>query len=97
MQTATPPKEVTARWVSRRITRSPENRAVISRETDLSEVFASTLLLSQVLRTKCRSILGSQDKPAGADCPQRASAGTDQRERVRAERAATPIGYTLTI
>src|SRR5450755_4470736 len=50
MKTATPPKGVTARWVSRRITRSPESRAVISCGTSLSEVFASTPLYRKHLR-----------------------------------------------
>src|ERR1035437_8374018 len=50
MKTATPPKGVTARWVSRRITRSPESSAVISRGTGLSEVFASTPRYGKHLR-----------------------------------------------
>src|ERR1035438_8447625 len=55
MKTATPPKGVTARWVSRRITRSPESRAVISRGTSLSEMFASTPLYRKHLRAKYSS------------------------------------------
>src|SRR5260370_3564735 len=48
MKTATPPNGVTARWVSRRINRSSDNRAVISRGTGLSVVFDSIPLLSQI-------------------------------------------------
>src|ERR1035438_8484768 len=55
MKTATPPKGVTARCVSRRITRSPESRAVISRGTSLSEMFASTPLYRKHLRAKYSS------------------------------------------
>src|SRR5450759_66276 len=55
MKTATPPKGVTARWVSRRITRSPESRAVISCGTGLSEVFASTPLYRKHLSAKYSS------------------------------------------
>src|ERR1039457_5602249 len=55
MKTATPPKGVTARWVSRRITRSPESRAVISRGTGLSEEFASTPLYRKHLSAKYSS------------------------------------------
>src|SRR3954467_11777123 len=56
MKTATPPKGVTARWVSRRITRSPESRAVISCGTNLSEVFTSTPLYRKHLRAKYSSV-----------------------------------------
>src|SRR5579872_5501851 len=49
MKMATPPKGVTARLVSRRISRSLDSRAVISCGTELSAVFASTPLLSQAL------------------------------------------------
>ena len=62
MKTATPPKGVTARFVSRRITRSPESRAAISRGTVLSGVFASTSLLSQAFSRFARPNLGIQDK-----------------------------------
>src|ERR1039458_7602924 len=62
MKTATPPKGVTARFVSRSITRSPESRAAISRGTVLSGVFASTSLLSQALSRFARPNLGIQDK-----------------------------------
>ena len=55
MKTAPPPKGVTARWVSRRITRSPASRAVISRGTSLSEMFASTPLYRKHLRAKYSS------------------------------------------
>src|SRR2546423_15265246 len=55
MKTATPPKGVTARWVSRRITRSPESRAVISCGTGLSEVLASTPLYRKYLRAEYSS------------------------------------------
>src|ERR1035438_4834657 len=55
MKTATPPKGVTARWASRRITRSPESRALISRGTSLSEMFASTPLYRKHLRAKYSS------------------------------------------
>src|SRR5208283_629659 len=55
MKTATPPKGVTARWVSRRITRSPESRAVISCGTGLSEEFASTLLYRKHLHAEYSS------------------------------------------
>src|SRR6266702_2264584 len=66
MKTATPPKGVTARWVSRRITRWPESRAVISCGTNLSEVFASTLLLSQVFTPEVPLYFGIQVKPPQA-------------------------------
>src|SRR5438309_4966446 len=49
MKTATPPNGVTARCVSRRINRSSDNRAVISRGTGLSVAFDSISLLSQIL------------------------------------------------
>src|SRR5450432_1683850 len=52
MKTATPPKGVTARCVSRRIIRSPERRAVISCGTDLSGVFVSTPFYRKYLQTK---------------------------------------------
>src|ERR1017187_3412285 len=55
MKTEIPPKGVTARWVSRRITRSPESRAVISCGTGLSEVFASTPLYRRHLRSEYSS------------------------------------------
>src|SRR5437899_4550201 len=42
-------KRVTARCVSRRINRSSDNRAVISRGTGLSVAFDSISLLSQIL------------------------------------------------
>src|SRR5258708_5751822 len=48
MKTATPPNGVTARCVSRRINRSSDNRAVISRGTGLSVAFDSISLLSQI-------------------------------------------------
>src|SRR5258708_24705112 len=48
MKTATPPNGVTARSVSRRINRSSDNRAVISRGTGLSVAFDSIPLLSQI-------------------------------------------------
>src|SRR5713226_1746275 len=49
MKTAIPPNGVTARCVSRRINRSSDNRAVISRGTGLSIAFDSIFLLSQIL------------------------------------------------
>jgi hypothetical protein len=49
MKTAIPPNGVTARCVSRRINRSSDNRAVISRGTGLSVAFDSIFLLSQIL------------------------------------------------
>src|SRR5207248_3730063 len=49
MKTATPPNGVTARCVSRRINRSSDNRAAISRGTGLSVAFDSIPLLSQIL------------------------------------------------
>src|SRR6202158_5757604 len=49
MKPATPPNGVTARCVSRRINRSSDNRAVISRGTGLSVAFDSISLLSQIL------------------------------------------------
>src|ERR1017187_2911059 len=49
MKTATPPKGVTARWVSRRITRSPESRAVIS---DRIEVTANLLHQTNLLQIR---------------------------------------------
>src|SRR5438445_4171671 len=48
MKTATPPNGVTPRCVSRRINRSSDNRAVISRGTGLSVAFDSISLLSQI-------------------------------------------------
>jgi hypothetical protein len=49
MKTAIPPNGVTARRVSRRINRSSDNRAVISRGTGVSVAFDSISLLSQIL------------------------------------------------
>src|SRR5260370_2785097 len=49
MKTAIPPNGVTARCVSRRINRSFDNSAVISRGTGLSVAFDSIPLLSQIL------------------------------------------------
>src|SRR4051794_39443387 len=49
MKTAIPPNGVTARCVSRRINRSSDNRASISRGTGLSVAFDSIPLLSQIL------------------------------------------------
>src|SRR6185312_10318249 len=48
-KTAIPPNGVTARCVSRRINRPPDNRASISRGTGLSVASDSILLLSQIL------------------------------------------------
>ena len=56
MKTATPPKGVTARWVSRRTTRSPESKAVISCGTGLSGVFTSTTLYRRHLGRQYSSI-----------------------------------------
>src|ERR1700693_3033433 len=50
MKTAIPPNGVTARCVSRRINRSSDNRATISRGTGLSVAFDSIPLLSQILQ-----------------------------------------------
>src|ERR1035438_6925244 len=50
MKTAIPPNGVTARCVSRRISRSFDNRAMISRGTGLSVAFDSISLLSQILQ-----------------------------------------------
>src|SRR5947207_12520387 len=67
-KTATPPNGVTARCVSRRINRSSDNRAVISRGTGLSVAFDSIPLLSQILGPKIilnfvfRFNFGIQDK-----------------------------------
>jgi hypothetical protein len=44
-----PPNGVTARYVSRRISRSSDKRAMISRGTGLSVAFDSISLLSQIL------------------------------------------------
>src|SRR4051794_33058710 len=49
MKTAIPPKAVTARCVSRRINRSFDNKALISRGTGLSVTSDSIPLLSQIL------------------------------------------------
>jgi len=49
MKTAIPPNGVTARFVSRKINRSSDNRAMISRGTGLSVAFDSIPLLSQIL------------------------------------------------
>src|SRR6266852_9018127 len=49
IKTAIPPNGVTARCVSRRINRSSDNRAVISRGTGLSVAFVPIPLLSQIL------------------------------------------------
>src|SRR5713226_4635713 len=51
MKTAIPPNGVTARCVSRRINRSSDNRATISRGTGLSVASNSIPLLSQILRS----------------------------------------------
>src|SRR5205085_6257862 len=52
IKTAIPPNGVTARCVSRKISRSSDNRASISRGTGLSVAFDSILLLSQILGAK---------------------------------------------
>src|ERR1700689_4719054 len=52
MKTAIPPNGVTARCVSRRIKRSSDNSASISRGTGLSVAFGLILLLSQILAAK---------------------------------------------
>src|ERR1700733_2161907 len=52
MKTAIPPNGVTARCVSRRIKRSSDNSASISRGTGLSVAFGLILLLSQILAGK---------------------------------------------
>src|SRR6266481_9750597 len=62
MKTATPPNGVTARCVSRRINRSSDNRAVISRGTGLSVAFDSISLLSQILGPHLTSNFGFPDK-----------------------------------
>jgi hypothetical protein len=49
MKTAIPPNGVTARCVSRRINRSLDSRASISRGTGLSVAFDYTLLLTQIV------------------------------------------------
>src|ERR1019366_7614523 len=49
---ATPPSGVTARCVSRRITRSFDSRALISRGTELSAASGFILLLSQMSTRK---------------------------------------------
>src|SRR5712692_4743606 len=48
-KTAIPPNGVTARCVWRRINRSSDNRALISRGTGLSVAFDSIPLLSQII------------------------------------------------
>jgi hypothetical protein len=62
MKTATPPNGVTARCVSRRINRSSDNRAVISRGTGLSVAFDSISLLSQILGPNLTPNFGFPDK-----------------------------------
>jgi hypothetical protein len=52
MKTAITQKGVTARCVSRRIKRSSDNRAAISRGTGLSVVLDSIPLLSQIVGSK---------------------------------------------
>ena len=54
------PKGVAARLVSRRISRSPESRASISRGTELSVVFDSTPLLSQTVTPNSSPSFGFQ-------------------------------------
>src|ERR1700740_2361978 len=61
-KTATPPKGVTARLVSRRISRSLDSRAAISRGTDLSAVLVSIPLLSQTLTVDAQPNLGNEAK-----------------------------------
>src|ERR1017187_1034307 len=51
-KTATPPSGVTARCVSRRISRSFDSRALISRGTELSAASGFILLLSQMSTRK---------------------------------------------
>src|SRR5713226_6540852 len=65
MKTATPPNGVTARCVSRRINRSSDNRAVISRGTGLSVAFDSISLLSQILGPHLTSNFGFPAKAKG--------------------------------
>src|SRR5450755_4839113 len=90
MKTATPPKGVTARWVSRRITRSPESRAVISCGTSLSEVFASTPLYRKHLRAMYSS--ASEFRLSRDGGPQ--SAGR-QRATVQCAAGGGPSGSAL--
>jgi hypothetical protein len=61
-ENGSPAKRVPARFVSRRIIRSPESSAAISRGTVLSGVFASTSLLSQVFNPIARPNFGNRDK-----------------------------------
>src|SRR5258708_9748730 len=65
MKTAIPPNGVTARCVSRRINRSSDNRAVISRGTGLSVAFVPIPLLSQILGGNLTLNFGFQAKPPG--------------------------------
>src|SRR5882672_7097578 len=62
IKTAIPPNGVTARCVSRRINRSSDNRAVISRGTGLSVAFDSMPLLSQILTCKLTPNFGFRVK-----------------------------------
>src|SRR5712691_3468517 len=61
IKTAIPPNGVTARCVSRRINRSSDNRAVISRGTGLSVAFVPIPLLSQILGGNLTLNFGFQD------------------------------------
>jgi hypothetical protein len=65
MKTAIPPNGVTARCVSRRINRSSDNRAVISRGIGLSVAFDSISLLSQILGPNLTPNFGFPDKRSG--------------------------------
>ena len=66
MKTAIPPNGVTARCVSRRINRSSDNRALISRGTGLSAAFDSIPLLSQILARYPTPNFGFPDKARSA-------------------------------
>src|SRR6202050_3621957 len=68
MKTAIPPNGVTARCVSRRIKRSSDNSASISRGTGLSVAFGLILLLSQILAAKPTPNFGFPDKTGSLDC-----------------------------
>src|ERR1700751_5823214 len=68
-KTATPPKGVTARLVSRRISRSLDSRAAISRGTDLSAVLVSIPLLSQTLTVDAQPNLGNEVKRQSGEAP----------------------------
>src|SRR5579863_5791626 len=90
MNTAIPPNGVTARCVSRRISRPSDNRALISRGTGLSAAFVSIPLLSQILGSYLTLNFGdrppSRRRIKSKDCPRGRNRSGDGRSNSDPER-----------